>query len=65
MGEPGIRPRVARRTLATGRHIVADTEQKISTEKARAGSSEHIVRYVLAISLALAVIAMFTMLVIW
>jgi len=44
---------------------VAETEQKISTEKARGGSSEHVVRYVLFISLALAVLAMITMLVIW
>lgn len=44
---------------------MADTEQKISTEKARAGSSEHVVRYVLSISLVLAVVAMITMLVIW
>lgn len=44
---------------------MAETEQKISTEKARSGSSEHVVRYVLFISLALAVLAMITMLVIW
>jgi hypothetical protein len=37
---------------------VADTERKISAEKARAGSSEHVVRYVLAVSLGLAVLAM-------
>jgi len=38
-------------------------EQHISTDNARAGSIEHVVRYVLGISLALAVIAM--LLVLW
>jgi hypothetical protein len=33
-------------------------EQHISEEKARAGSTPHIVRYVLAISITLAIIAM-------
>ncbi|SCW88018.1 hypothetical protein SAMN02927924_03624 [Sphingobium faniae] len=42
---------------------MADKEQHISTEKVRAGSTPHVVRYVLAISLALAVIAM--LLVLW
>jgi hypothetical protein len=44
---------------------VAQGEQKITTEKARAGSSEHVVRYVLSISLGLAVLAMIIMLVVW
>jgi hypothetical protein len=35
-----------------------DHEIHVATEKARAGSTPHIVRYVLAISLALVVIAM-------
>lgn len=42
---------------------MADHEQHIATEKARAGSTPHIVRYVLGISLILAVIAM--LLVLW
>ncbi|WIW87171.1 MULTISPECIES: hypothetical protein [unclassified Sphingobium] len=37
---------------------MVDHEQHIATEKARAGSTEHVVRYVLGISLALVVIAM-------
>lgn len=44
---------------------VAESEQKISTDKARAGSSEHVVRYVLIASLALAVVAMVIILVSW
>lgn len=44
---------------------MAEGEQNISREKARAGSSEHVVRYVLGISLTLAVLAMITMLVVW
>lgn len=35
-----------------------DEETHISTEDVRAGSTEHVVRYVLAISLGLAIIAM-------
>ncbi|MEA3388619.1 hypothetical protein [Sphingobium sp. CCH11-B1] len=42
---------------------MADQEQHIATDQARAGSTPHVVRYVLGISLALAVIAM--LLVIW
>ena len=42
---------------------MADQEQHIATVQARAGSTPHVVRYVLGISLALAVIAM--LLVIW
>lgn len=42
---------------------MADQEQHVATEQARAGSTPHVVRYVLAISLALAIIAM--LLVIW
>jgi hypothetical protein len=42
---------------------MAQDEQHIATDDARAGSTPHIVRYVLAISLALAIIAM--LLVIW
>ncbi len=37
---------------------MADQEQHIATDKARAGSTPHIVRYVLGISLTLAIIAM-------
>jgi hypothetical protein len=33
-------------------------EQHISTERARAGATPHVVRYVLAISIILAIIAM-------
>lgn len=44
---------------------MAEGEQKISTEEVRAGSSEHVVRYVLSISLGLAVLAMIIMLVVW
>lgn len=44
---------------------MAETEQKISTEDARAGSSEHVVRYVLAGSMALAVLAMILIVVVW
>ncbi|MEJ7933578.1 hypothetical protein WG907_04805 [Sphingobium sp. AN558] len=42
---------------------MADHELHIPTNDARAGSTPHIVRYVLGISLTLAIIAM--MLVIW
>jgi hypothetical protein len=41
---------------------MADEKQHIATEKARAGSTPHIVRYVLGISLALAIIAMLVVL---
>ncbi len=44
---------------------MVEPEQKISTEDARAGSSEHVVRYVLAGSLALAVLAMILIAVMW
>ncbi|CCW20058.1 hypothetical protein EBBID32_44290 [Sphingobium indicum BiD32] len=37
---------------------MVDPEQHITTDDARGGSTEHVVRYVLGISLALAVIAM-------
>lgn len=37
---------------------MADQETHIRTDRARAGSTPHIVRYVLAISLALAILAM-------
>ncbi len=37
---------------------MADKPQTISTIKARAGATPHIVRYVLAISLVLAVVAL-------
>ncbi|AEG48850.1 hypothetical protein Sphch_1160 [Sphingobium chlorophenolicum L-1] len=37
---------------------MAEQEQHIATEKARAGSTPHIVRYVLAISLTLAIVVM-------
>lgn len=42
---------------------MVDQEQHIATDDARGGSTPHIVRYVLGISLALAVIAM--LLVLW
>ncbi|WP_278254129.1 hypothetical protein [Sphingobium sp. BYY-5] len=42
---------------------MVDHEQHITTDKARAGSTENVVRYVLGISLALAVIVM--LLVLW
>ncbi|WP_336970307.1 hypothetical protein [Sphingobium aromaticiconvertens] len=42
---------------------MAQDEQHIATDDARGGSTPHIVRYVLAISLVLAIIAM--LLVIW
>lgn len=42
---------------------MAEQEQHVSTEEARAGSTPHIVRYVLGVSLALAVIAMLLLLV--
>lgn len=41
---------------------MVDHEQHITAQRARAGSNEHVVRYVLAISLALAVIAMLVLL---
>lgn len=44
---------------------MADSEKKIATERVRAGSSEHVVRYVLAASLALAILAMVVILVTW
>jgi hypothetical protein len=37
---------------------MADTETHIDTERARSGSTPHIVRYVLAVSLFLAIIGM-------
>jgi hypothetical protein len=37
---------------------MAEREQHVATEEARAGSTPHIVRYVLGVSLALAVIVM-------
>lgn len=42
---------------------MAEQEKHVATDQARAGSTPHVVRYVLAISLALAIIAM--LLVIW
>lgn len=42
---------------------MADEEQHISTQDARGGAMPHVVRYVLGISLALAVIVM--LLVLW
>ncbi|WP_255210221.1 hypothetical protein [Sphingobium cloacae] len=42
---------------------MADKEQHISAEDVRAGSTPHIVRYILGVSLALAVLAM--LLVLW
>ncbi len=42
---------------------MANEEEHIATENVRAGSTPHIVRYVLGISLALAVLAM--LLVLW
>lgn len=37
---------------------MADQEQHIPTEKARGGSTEHVGRYVLGISLVLAILVM-------
>lgn len=42
---------------------MADHQQHVATDDARGGETPHIVRYVLGISLALAVIAM--LLVLW
>lgn len=42
---------------------MVDQEKHVATEKARGGSTENVVRYVLGISLALAVIVM--LLVLW
>ncbi|MDH2130380.1 hypothetical protein N5J77_04520 [Sphingobium yanoikuyae] len=42
---------------------MADEEKHISTQDARSGATPHVVRYVLGISLALAVIVM--LLVLW
>lgn len=44
---------------------MAEANQKITAEKVRAGSSEHVVRYVLSVSLVLAVIAMALILLLW
>lgn len=41
---------------------MAEQEHHVATEKARAGSTPHIVRYVLGISLTLAVIVMIVVL---
>ncbi|HUD94193.1 hypothetical protein [Sphingobium sp.] len=41
---------------------MVDHEQHITAERASAGSKEHVVRYVLAISLALIVIVMLALL---
>ena len=54
--------------MAEGRIPPADPdppEMHRTTEQTRAGSTEHIVRYVLAISLALAVIVMLVILYFW
>lgn len=37
---------------------MAERERHLTAQEARAGSTEHVVRYVLGISLALAVVAM-------
>lgn len=42
---------------------MAEQERHIATDDARAGATPHVVRYVLAISLALAIFAM--LMVIW
>ena len=45
--------------------IVADGDgQRLDGDSARAGSTEHVVRYVLGISLALAIVAMVVVLLI-
>ncbi|MEJ7927395.1 hypothetical protein WG908_11585 [Sphingobium sp. AN641] len=41
---------------------MAEPEQHISTDDARSGSTPHIVRYVLAISLGLAIVGMLVVL---
>ncbi|MEG8219165.1 hypothetical protein OSJ57_00840 [Sphingomonas sp. HH69] len=41
---------------------MADTEEHITTDEARGGSKEHVVRYVLGISLGLVVIGMLVVL---
>jgi hypothetical protein len=54
------------RTIAQHRTLVMDEQhpepQHIATDKARAGTTPHVVRYILAISLVLAIVAM---MVIW
>lgn len=42
--------------------IVAEQETHISTDDARSGSTPHIVRYILGISLALVIVAMIVIL---
>lgn len=41
---------------------MAEQETHIGTEQARAGSTPHVVRYVLVISMALAIVAMLILL---
>jgi hypothetical protein len=48
----------AGRSQSSREEIMPDPEIHITTERARAGATPHIVRYVLGISLLLAVIAM-------
>jgi len=45
--------------------VANDELQHIDTDKARAGSSEHVVRYVLMGSLVLVVLAMIAVLLTW
>jgi hypothetical protein len=42
----------------TGRRLLQDDSEHISTNDVRAGSTPHIVRYVLGISLVLAILGM-------
>jgi len=44
---------------------VVESKQHISTDRARSGSSEHVVRYVLGASFLLAIIAMVIILLVW
>ena len=41
---------------------MAEQERHITTEKARAGSTPHVVRYILGVSLTLAIIVMIVIL---
>jgi hypothetical protein len=52
------RPAILDRDRLDSEKTMAEQEIHIGTEKARAGATPHIVRYVLGISLALVILAM-------
>jgi hypothetical protein len=47
------------------RHLMAEEPQHISTNRARAGSTPHMTRYILAWGLGLVIVAFIAVLLIW